>query len=71
MKNLFIAILSLVFTFSLQAQTATQTVKGQIIDKQSEIPIIGATIQWINEKNSFGDITDFEGYFKLENISKQ
>jgi hypothetical protein len=68
MKNLFIAVIGTFLSISLQAQNVTQTIKGQILDKQSEIPIIGATIQWLNDENTLGDITDVEGYFKLENI---
>lgn len=68
MKNLFIAMIGIFLSISLQAQNVTQTVKGQILDKQSEIPIIGATIQWINEGNSVGTTSDLDGYFKLENI---
>ena len=68
MKNLFIAMIGTLLSISLQAQNVTQTVKGQILDKQSEIPIIGATIQWLNSENSLGDVTNIDGYFKLENI---
>lgn len=58
----------MLLSVSLYAQNVTQTVKGQIIDKQSEIPIIGATIQWINDQDAIGTTTDIDGYFKLENI---
>ena len=68
MKNLFIAMIGIFLSISLQAQNVTQTVKGQILDKQSEIPIIGATIQWVNNENSLGTTSDLDGYFKLENI---
>ncbi|HFC00429.1 MAG TPA: carboxypeptidase-like regulatory domain-containing protein, partial [Phaeodactylibacter sp.] len=68
MKNLLLILVGILFSFSLKAQTITQTVKGQILDKQSEIPIIGATIQWLDSENSIGSITDLDGYFRLENI---
>ena len=66
MKNLFISLLGMLLSVSLYAQNVTQTVKGQIIDKQSEIPIIGATIQWINDQDAIGTTTDIDGYFKLD-----
>ena len=68
MKNLLLALAGILFSFSLQAQNITQTVKGQILDKQSEIPIIGATIEWLDSENSIGSVTDLDGYFRLENI---
>lgn len=52
----------------INAQNATQTVKGQIIDQQSEIPIIGATVLWLNSEEIVGTTTDLDGYFYLNNI---
>ena len=46
----------------------TQTVKGQITDKQSEMPLIGATIVWLGDAAQTGAVTDVDGYFSLENI---
>ena len=54
-----LAILALFTTIGI-AQT-TQNVKGTIIDKQSEIPLIGATIELLGTDN--GTITDIDGYF--------
>jgi len=59
-----LAILALFTTIGI-AQT-TQNVKGTIIDKQSEIPLIGATIELLGTDN--GTITDIDGYFRLENV---
>ena len=67
MRNLFLIIfmnLTLCLTTSI-AQT-TQNVKGTIIDKQSEIPLIGATIEL--RGTDIGTVTDIDGYFRLENI---
>jgi len=68
MRILLLSLAVLFFTTTTYAQSVTQTVKGQIIDQQSETPIIGATIQWLNEAKQVGAVTDIEGYFKLENI---
>ena len=38
-------------------------------DLQSEIPLIGATIEWVQEDASVGTTTDVNGYFKLEGIT--
>lgn len=69
MKNYLLLILVFGYTISLCGQSVTQSVKGQIIDKQSEIPIIGATIEWLNEDAPNGTVTDAEGYFRLEEIT--
>src|SRR5690606_39437878 len=45
-----------------------QTVKGQVLDKQSEMPLIGATVVWLGGDGQNGAVTDVDGFFKLENI---
>ena len=67
MKKLQITLTVLLFSItSLLAQTS-QTVKGIIIDQQSEMPLIGATIQLVGAEGQ-GTITDVDGYFSLSNI---
>ncbi len=68
MRLLLLSLAVLFFSISTNAQTVTQTVKGQIIDQQSEIPIIGVTILWLNDAQQIGAVTDLDGYFKLEKI---
>ena len=53
--------------FSVEIFAQSQVVKGIITDKQSETPLIGATIEWIGEPVK-GTTTDAEGYFRLEDI---
>ena len=65
MKNL--ALLLLLATFQLGfAQTGV--IKGVVVDKQSEQPLEGATIQLLNVATTTGVITDFDGRFTLENV---
>lgn len=63
-----ISLIVLLQSISLFGQNGLQTVKGTILDAQSEIPLIGATIQLISNENQIAAITDIDGYFKLENI---
>lgn len=42
--------------------------KGLVVDKQSEQPLQGATIELLNVETTIGAITDFDGYFTLENV---
>ncbi|MEM8568048.1 MAG: TonB-dependent receptor [Bacteroidota bacterium] len=55
--------------FSALATTAqTQTVKGVIMDSQSEYPLIGATVQLIGSDPIIGSVTDLDGRFVLSNV---
>ncbi|MEM0993461.1 MAG: TonB-dependent receptor [Bacteroidota bacterium] len=64
--------ISLLFQLLLLNIVLAQTsiIKGTILDQQSEIPIIGATVELLDADNNtlLGDITDIDGYFKLENV---
>ena len=66
-----IRLLSAFLFFSLLGQIVvaqTQTVSGQIIDKQSEIPLIGVSVELISVDPVIGAITDLDGQFSIENV---
>ncbi|MEE9362549.1 MAG: TonB-dependent receptor [Cellulophaga sp.] len=65
MKNTII-VLSLFFSCIAYSQTGT--IKGQVTDKQSELPLSGATIELLNTSPPKGVIADFDGYFNLSNV---
>lgn len=67
MKKLLITLLFLPL-FLVQNFAQTQTIKGTVIDKQSELPLIGAAVELINTENTIGSVTDVDGYFRLENV---
>ncbi|MEN0051428.1 MAG: TonB-dependent receptor, partial [Bacteroidota bacterium] len=64
-KNLCALIITLFLMSNAVAQT--QIVKGLITDKQSEMPLIGATISLVGTDN-LGATTDIDGYFRLPNV---
>ena len=67
MRNrLFILCLNSILFITVSIAQTSQNVKGTIIDKQSEIPLIGATIELLGTDN--GTVTDIDGYFRLENV---
>ncbi len=68
--QIILSIVILLTSSALLAQTQTQTqiVKGQILDQQSETPLIGATIQLVSETLSLGTSSDIDGFFVLENV---
>lgn len=51
-----------------QAQDFKQTVRGTIIDVDSEMPLIGAVVSIVGSNPLKGTASDVEGRFKLENV---
>jgi hypothetical protein len=58
----------LMFSGTLFAQHTTQTVKGTVIDKQSQVPIPGANVVIIGTNPSQGSATDSEGRFSIGKV---
>ncbi len=65
MKRIVLLISILTMTTSI-AQTGV--IKGLVIDKQSESPLVGATVELLNSEQVNGVITDIDGYFTLANV---
>lgn len=57
-----------ILTFQLIAQPYTQTVRGRVIDKQSQMPLIGATVILVESDPVKGATTDLDGYFILTGV---
>ena len=67
MKRLFLIFFSLLF-INFYSQTITQTIKGVVIDKQSQTPIPGAIVQVLNSNPLLGASTNEKGEFKITNV---
>lgn len=67
MKTKLTILLLSFFAFSGFSQNLTQTIRGRVIDKQSEIPLPGVNVITLGEPR-LGAITDENGYYKLENV---
>ncbi|MGS2762382.1 TonB-dependent receptor [Sinomicrobium sp. M5D2P9] len=64
-------IFSLIFIFLVSvvsAQSVSQTVKGRIMDRQTEMPLMGATIEVLTVSPVLGVVTDMDGYFRIEGV---
>jgi hypothetical protein len=63
-----IKILLILFAFlvnsNLKGQQLTQTIRGIIVDKDTQMPLIGVTVQSATK----GAITDVNGQFRLANM---
>ena len=53
---------------SLFAQVPTQTVRGKVVDQDTQLPLIGATIIILDTDPLIGATTDFDGDFRLEKV---
>lgn len=68
MKHLVSLIILFLSVCSVWGQVF-QSVKGTVVDQQSEIPIIGATVEWVDEDQTLGGtITDIDGRYTLEGL---
>lgn len=61
-----LSLFFLLFPFFLLAQTST--LRGVVLDKQAETPLIGATVQVLNIEPVIGATTDVDGNFALKNV---
>ena len=64
--NKSICIIFTLFASIMYGQNGT--IKGKILDKQSELPLIGASVELLGAKISKGVITDLDGYFTLTDV---
>ena len=57
-----------VLTFSMLSIYSQQTVKGKVVDLESQFPLPGVNVQFINGDFNSGVATDINGNFKIENV---
>lgn len=69
MKLSILTSLFFCFAFINAEAQFTQTVRGNIVDYDSKIPIIGAKIVVVGTQPLQGAITDSEGSFKIEKVN--
>ncbi len=71
MKNpiLIIIILTISLNVYSQEKKYVQTVRGIVVDVDTEVPIPGVNIIIVDSDPVIGTVTDIDGEFKLENIS--
>jgi hypothetical protein len=53
------------FCFLLSAQNITQTIRGIVVDKQSQAPLAGVIVQVLNTDPPIGASTDENGEYKI------
>lgn len=65
---LLILLFFLLFGAAVMAQGLTQTIKGRIVDTDTEIPLPGATVVVLDSDPLLGGTTDAEGYYRIEKV---
>jgi hypothetical protein len=65
--NIKIFLISII-SISLVSIYSQQTVKGKVVDLESQFPLPGVNVQFINGDFSSGVATDINGNFKIENV---
>ena len=68
MKSRLILAFLPILLFPAFLFSQSQTVRGTVLDKQAETPLIGATIQVMNVEPGIGATTDLDGKFALKNV---
>ncbi|MBN2521029.1 MAG: TonB-dependent receptor [Bacteroidales bacterium] len=68
MRKINVSLILLSFSLLAFNQNLNQTIRGKIIDKQSQIPLIGVTVIVLNSNPLIGTISDVNGNFRLEKI---
>ncbi|QIX62076.1 TonB-dependent receptor [Hymenobacter sp. BT18] len=73
MKTLSLRSLLLCFALLsiswVQAQELTQTIRGRILDRESQTPLVGATVVVLDTNPPQAATTDADGYFKLTKVA--
>lgn len=68
MKHFISSLLILLYISNVQAQQTTQTIRGTIVDKQSQLPLVGAKISIVNSDPIKGAVTDANGKFSMVDV---
>ncbi len=61
-------LFSFVFLSKGQTETPTQTIKGYVLDKDSQQPLIGATVYVSNLEFPLGTTTEADGSFRIDEV---
>jgi hypothetical protein len=70
MRSIYFTLILLVFSSYAQAQsnTYTSSIRGTVIDKQSQYPLPGAIVLLVDAQPALAVASDGEGRFRLENV---
>ena len=64
----FLVIITLILSPVLFAQSLTGTIRGKVVDKNTEEPLIGVLVAATLDQKTQNRITDETGSFRIENV---
>ncbi len=67
-QQLTITLAMLLFAALGFAQNPTQTIRGSVLDQQSDVPLIGVTIELLDAPEATGTVTEPDGSFALPGV---
>ncbi len=67
-RHMFLLALLCLIINTLHAQDYNQTIRGTILDAESQQPLIGATISIMTTDPVMGTTTDFDGQFRIDEV---
>ena len=65
--TLFFALLMIIINTSVKAQF-TQTIRGKVVDSETQTPLIGVNVLVIGSNPVIGSSTDEKGNFRLNDV---
>jgi hypothetical protein len=68
LRLFYLILLTACLTTATVAQDLTQTIRGSVIDRDSKIPLIGATVLIIGSDPILGASTDIDGRFSVVGV---
>lgn len=68
-RGVFFLFFFLVLSQASWAQKPTQTIRGSVLDADTQLPLVGATIALIEQEHLRGAMTDSTGKFRLEKVA--
>ncbi|NOU16850.1 MAG: TonB-dependent receptor [Bacteroidales bacterium] len=69
MNRIFLSILLLVISFfNIKGQDLTQNIWGNILDRDTKIPLEGVNVVVVNSNPQKGAISDSKGYYSISNV---
>ncbi|MDX2415161.1 MAG: carboxypeptidase-like regulatory domain-containing protein [Bacteroidales bacterium] len=54
--------------FSQETELLAQTIRGQVVDKETQITLPAATVLILNTNPARATVTDSDGFFRIENV---
>lgn len=61
--------LCLLTIYSYSQETYRQTIRGRVIEKNTQLPLVGVNVILLNNTPPRGTMTDDNGYFRLEDVA--